>query len=102
MSNKKFKYLFEHTVFHHIDGIIKDQFKNHYEIVATDSSLAHTQVPYNSILKIIKSMDGKILHDLRRPLFSNERLLRKKIKEEGRGSLSDDEYKDAIKFEVIR
>lgn len=99
---KTFRYFFEHTVFQKRDGVIQDHFKNHYEIIAPDASTAHTQVPYNSILQAIKSMDNQILHDFRVCDRIGYRQLREKIKTSGRGSLCPMEYEDAIRFGLIK
>ena len=99
---KKFRYFFEHTVFQRVDGVIKDHFKNYYEVIAEDSAMAHTQVPHNSILQVIKSMDNELLHDFRSPIVSTERRLRKKIGSGGRRSLTAKEYREAVDFEIIR
>ena len=100
--SKKFRYFFEHTIFQRVDGVIQDHFKNYYEIIAEDSAIAHTQVPYGSILQAIKSMDNELLHDFRSPAVSSERHLRKKIGIGGRRSLTAKEYQDAINLEIIR
>ena len=99
---KKYRYLFQHTVIQRSKGKIQDHFKNRYEIVAENAAIAHTQVPYNSILEVVKSMEGDILHDFRAVMPSTSKRLREKVKNGGRGSLTPMEYQDAVRFEVIK
>ena len=101
---KTYRYFFQHTVFRrNIDGVIQDFFKNHYEVVAKHAADAHTQVPYNSILLVVKSMNNEILHDFRQPVDGSEPMrLREKLKEKGRTGLTPIEYEDAIHFGLIQ
>lgn len=101
---KNFKYFFQHTIFQRgIDGEIIDFFNNHYEIISQNAAIAHTQVPYGSILQVVKSMDNTILHDFREPTEGDEyKRLREKIKVSGRLSLTPFEHEDAVHFGIIK
>lgn len=60
-------YIFNHVVVQRIEGMIIDYFTNTYSVMAEETHLAFREVPYGSILKVIKNLDGSIVEDFRVP-----------------------------------
>ena len=101
-----YKFLFNHKMItRDKDGLVSNIYNNEYEIKSSNVFEAYRQVPPSSFLVLVSSMDGEIIQDLRTKVSSEkrtERLLRKKIKQEGREALSKEEYSDAVLQGIIQ